>query len=57
MVQKESKLVLWGTLMERFSLFVCCCFVEGDIGLPGTKGEAGPQGIPGPEVITYCYVL
>ena len=24
---------------------------QGNIGLPGAKGEAGPQGRPGPEVI------
>ena len=25
---------------------------QGNIGLPGAKGESGPQGRPGPEVIS-----
>lgn len=44
-------------LLHIMYAFACC--LKGQEGLPGAKGDAGPQGIgqPGPKVSSVCTLL
>ena len=55
--EQGNDLPSYGVLVQVCRHNSCAIFMKGERGLPGHKGEGGPQGVPGPQVGTQQGIL